>query len=139
MTGPTPSVVTCNLDVQLVGPNDDVVEVPVGLAYDATDPFAVSATFHTGQAEGVRWVFARELLAAGTMSPAGDGDVRVWPSRARGEDVVCIGLRSPDGAALLEAPARTVISFVRQTYRAVPAGSEAGRLDVDAAIEALLP
>jgi hypothetical protein len=140
MSATTPGVpgVTCDLDVNLVGPDEDFVAVPVALHYDTTDPYAVRSTFHTGQGEGVRWVFARELLAAGMTAPVGDGDVRVWPSVTRGRPVVCIGLRSPDGAALLEAPASTVQSFLTQTFRLVPEGSEAQLLDIDRTITSLL-
>ena len=133
-----PLPVTCDLDVHLVGPEDVVVAVPVALEYDTTDPYAVAATFHTGHGEGVRWVFARDVLSEGTRRPTGDGDVRVWPGRARGEEIVCIGLRSPDGAALLEAPAAQVRAFVERTYDAVPAGTETDRLDLDATVAALL-
>ncbi len=137
MSGTTPEV-TCDLDVNLVGPDEDVVAVPVALHYDTSDPYAVRSTFHTGQGEGVRWVFARELLARGMSAPAGEGDVRVWPSVTRGRPVVCIGLRSPDGAALLEAPASTVQSFLTKTFVLVPAGSEAQLLDIDSTITSLL-
>jgi hypothetical protein len=137
MSGSTAGV-TCDLDVNLVGPDEDVVAVPVALHYDITDPYAVRSTFHTGQGDGVRWVFARELLAEGMRTPAGDGDVRVWPSVTRGRPVVCIGLRSPDGAALLEAPASTVQSFLAKTFVLVPEGDETRLLDVDGAISLLL-
>ncbi len=76
-----------------------------GLRYDTADPYAVHATFHTGAEETVEWVFARDLLAEACTGP-GTGDVRVWPSRSHGQGVVCIALSSPEGEALLEAPAR---------------------------------
>jgi hypothetical protein len=43
---------------------------------------AIRMAFHVGTDEPVVWIFARELLAAGLASPAGDGDVRVWPGSA---------------------------------------------------------
>lgn len=137
MSGAAPGV-SCELEVNLVGPDEDVVAVPVALHYDTSDPYAVRSTFHTGHGDGVRWVFARELLAEGMRTAAGDGDVRVWPSVTRGQPVVCIGLRSPDGAALLEAPAPTVRSFLAETFTLVPEGSEARLLDLDATVAALL-
>jgi hypothetical protein len=138
MSGQSSASVSCDLDVLLVGPADELVPVPVALEYDADDPYAVAATFGTGQGEGVRWVFARDLLARGIRDTVGDGDVRVWPAVSRGEDVVCIGLRSPDGAALLEAPAGAVADFVTTTYDLVPPGRESGLLNLDSAIDALL-
>jgi sporulation and cell division protein SsgA len=54
--------------------------------------------------------------------------VHVWPSPASagGEpgSVLNIELSSPFGKAHLEAPAREVSDFVRQTYRIVPDGQE---------------
>ena len=132
------SGVTCDLDVNLVGPDDDMVAVPVALHYDTADPYSVRSTFHTGHGDGVRWVFARDLLAEGMRTAAGDGDVRVWPSVSGGCPVVCIGLRSPDGAALLEAPASTVRSFLAKTFTLVPEGSEGQLIDMDRTITALL-
>lgn len=130
--------VSCDLDVLLVGPADECVAVPVALEYDVGDPFAIAATFGPSTDGGVRWVFARDLLAQGLRATAGDGDVRVWPAVSHGKPVVCIGLRSPDGAALLEAPAHPLSAFVTSTYELVPEGRETRLLDLDATIEALL-
>ena len=80
MNGWEPSTVTRELTVQLVAPGDGSISLPVVLHYDLADPYAVHATFRTGQGDGVSWVFARELLTLGVHRPAGDGDVRVWPS-----------------------------------------------------------
>src|SRR4026208_2223438 len=106
MNGWAPTTVTREVTVQLVAPGDGSVSLPVVLHYDVVDPYAVHATFRTGQGGGVSWVFARELLALGVHRPSGDGDVRVWPSWSSGAEVVFIGLTSPDGEALLQAPTR---------------------------------
>lgn len=133
-----PSTVTRELTVHLVAPGDGNVALPVVLHYDVADPYAVLATFRTGQGDGVSWVFARELLTLGVHRPAGDGDVRVWPSWSAGSEVVVIGLTSPDGEALLQAPVRQLVDFLGRTYSLCPQGREERHLDWDAAIEALL-
>lgn len=133
-----PTTVTRELTVQLVAPGDGNVSLPVVLHYDIADPYAVHATFRTGQDEGVSWVFARELLTLGVHRASGDGDVRVWPSWSAGAEVVFIGLTSPDGEALLQAPTRDLVDFLGRTYTLCAQGQEADHLDIDSAIEALL-
>ena len=106
------TTVSCELHLRLVVSSESSLPVPAGLRYDTADPYAVHATFHTGAEETVEWVFARDLLAEGLHRPTGTGDVRVWPSRSHGQGVVCIALSSPEGEALLEAPARALESFL---------------------------
>jgi hypothetical protein len=136
------ATVTCELALELVVPGDAAVPLPVTLSYDATDPYAVHAVFRTGQGDGVEWVFARELLAGGVVGMTGEGDVRVWPADAEpgspAASAVNIALASPDGEALLAAPAGQLIDFVERTYDLVPEGCESLHLDVDATIQALL-
>ena len=132
------TTVTRELTVQLVAPGDGSVSLPVVLHYDVTDPYAVHATFRTGQGNGVSWVFARELLTLGVHRPSGDGDVRVWPSWSSGAEVVFIGLTSPDGEALLQAPIRDLVDFLGRTYALCAQGQEQDHIDIDGAIEALL-
>lgn len=138
MNGWVPTTVTRELTVQLVAPGDGSVALPVVMHYDVTDPYAVHATFRTGTGEGVSWVFARELLTLGVHQPAGDGDVRVWPSWSAGAEIVFVGLTSPDGEALLQAPTRDLVDFLGRTYSLCAQGQEAEHLDLDRAIEALL-
>ena len=138
MSGWGPTSVTQEMTVALVAPGDGTVSLPVVLDYDVKDPFAVHATFRTGQGEGVSWVFARDLLTLGIHRPSGDGDVRVWPSWSAGSEVVFIGLTSPDGEALLQAPTRELVDFLGRTYAVCAQGRENEHLDVDRAIEALL-
>jgi hypothetical protein len=138
MNGWVPTTVTRELTVQLVAPGDGSVALPVVMHYDLSDPYAVHATFRTGTGEGVSWVFARELLTLGVLRPAGDGVVRVWPSWSAGAEIVFVGLTSPDGEALLQAPTRDLVDFLGRTYSLCAQGQEAEHLDVDGAIEALL-
>ena len=122
--------------------------VPAALVYDSADPYAVRVRF--GDAgedldppdagpgdEGVEWLLSRELLRTGLSCPAGDGDVRVWPSRAA-LDVLFLQLRAPSGEALFELSAAVVGDFLRQTELLVPAGEESGLLQVDDELSALL-
>lgn len=136
--GRVPTSITRELTVQLVAPGDGTISLPVVLHYDVTDPYAVHATFRTGQGEGVSWVFARDLLTHGVHQPAGDGDVRVWPSWSSGSEVIFIGLTSPDGEALLQAPTRQLVDFLGSSYALCPEGQECEHLDLDRAIDALL-
>jgi sporulation and cell division protein SsgA len=138
MNGWASSTVTREVMVQLVAPGDGNVSLPVVLHYDTSDPYAVHATFRTGQGDGVSWVFARELLTVGVQRPAGDGDVRVWPSWSGGNEIVFIGLTSPDGEALLQAPTRELVDFLGRTYGLCPEGQEHNKLDLDRAIQVLL-
>ena len=86
----------------------------------------------------MQWVFARDLLQAGTEHPTGDGDVTCWPATISGERVICIALRSPSGQALLEAPASDIHEFLQRSYEVVPTGKEAEFLDIDGLIRDLL-
>jgi hypothetical protein len=138
MNGWASSTVTREVMVQLVAPGDGSVSLPVVLHYDTADPYAVHATFRTGQGDGVSWVFARELLTVGVQRPAGDGDVRVWPSWSGGQEIVFIGLTSPDGEALLQAPTRELVDFLGRSYGLCAEGQEHNNLDLDRAIEVLL-
>ena len=130
--------VSTELDVRLVTPGEGAVPLPVELRYSPADPFAVRATFRTGHGLGVCWVFARDMLASGTRTPTGEGDVRVWPAAHDEGSTVYISLCSPDGRALLEAPANLLREFISRTYVAVPPGTESHYLDLDATIDQLL-
>ena len=128
--------VTSQLELKLVVPGESTVPLAVVLRYTGADPYAVHAEFRTGLEESVEWVFARELLAEGVQRSAGEGDVRVWPSGAPGHEVVYVSLASPDGRALLQAPAPELVAFLRRTYDLVPEGMES--VDLDATLHALL-
>ncbi len=108
------------------------------LVYDRLDPFAVrmSLEAHSGT---IVWTFARELLAEGLYAPTGDGDVHVWPClSSEAEAVVVIELTSPDGKAMLHAPARLVHDFVAATVEVVGLGQESAHLPIDSLISRLL-
>ncbi|WP_410676273.1 SsgA family sporulation/cell division regulator [Amycolatopsis sp. cmx-4-68] len=122
------SVTTASIDFALrtfgAGPRP----VPAELEYDTRDPYAVSVVLHAG-ASAVRWLFGRDLLADGLLGRCGDGDVRIGP--AADPALVVVELTSPEGAAVLEAPATDIAAFLDQTYDSIPAGSESDWFDFD--------
>ncbi|MEU4036655.1 SsgA family sporulation/cell division regulator [Streptomyces collinus] len=132
------TVVERELELELVLSPDRSVPVPARLGYRSDDPYAVHITFHIDSEHPVDWTFARELLVEGVFRPCGHGDVRVWPTKVDGRGVVLMALSSPDGDALLQAPAAQVSAWLERTLRAVPPGSEGGRLGLDGALDELL-
>lgn len=110
----------------------------VELGFDARDPYAVTAAFHTEFGEVV-WTFARELLVNGLTGPTGDGDVEVWPAVGiTGAAAVRLEFRSPDGELLVETSSRGITDFVNRTRAIVPVGAESAHFDVDTLIDQLL-
>ena len=132
------ATVAAELGLRLVVPEHGGVPLTASLAYRDDDPYAIRMSFHVGMDDPVEWLFARDLLAVGMQTPAGDGDVRVWPSRSHGQGVVCIALSSPEGEALLEAPARALESFLKRTDAAVPPGTEHRHFDLDTELSHIL-
>ncbi|MBD0671788.1 SsgA family sporulation/cell division regulator [Streptomyces sp. CBMA156] len=131
------STVQGHLVMNLVVSHELSFRLPVDLAYEADDPYAVRLTFHLPGDAPVTWFFARELLLDGISGPAGEGDVHVRPV---GEELseVCIVLRSPDGDALLRAPSAPLIAFLARTDRLVPMGQELAGRDIDAQLADIL-
>ena len=80
----------------------------------------------------MEWIFARDLLADGLMTPEGDGDVLIWPSspssartgRPGPLSVLNMKLSSPFGEAHFEAPAEAIANFLDRTYRIAQMGRE---------------
>ncbi|MDI9836358.1 MULTISPECIES: SsgA family sporulation/cell division regulator [unclassified Streptomyces] len=131
-------VVERELELRLILSPERSVPVPARLGYHSDDPYAVHVTFHITSAQPVHWTFSRDLLIEGVFRPCGHGDVRVWPTKSEGRAVVLMALSSPDGDALLEAPAAQVSAWLERTLRAVPPGTEAGQLGIDDALDELL-
>ncbi|KOT86250.1 sporulation protein SsgA [Streptomyces sp. NRRL F-5755] len=131
------TVVERELELGLVLSPERSIPVPARLTYRTDDPYAVHVTFHIGSDAPVNWTFARELLVEGVFRPCGNGDVRVWPTKVDGRSVVCMALSSPDGEALLEAPAAAVSAWLERTLRVVPPGSEHEHLGLDKGLSAL--
>ena len=145
MTGaPTVSSV---LELRLVVPGGPSVPLRADLRYAADDPWAVRVIFQLGAQGGpgpegdgdVEWLFARQLLTDGVDATVGEGDVRVWPSIVAADRVVHLAMASPSGSALFELGRAALMAFLQQTYLAVPAGTEADVVDLDAELSLLLP
>jgi hypothetical protein len=131
-------VVERELEMRLVLSPERSVPVPARLSYRSDDPYAVHISFHINSDCPVNWTFARDLLVEGVFRPSGQGDVRVWPTKSDGRSVVLMALSSPDGDALLQAPAAQVSAWLERTLRAVPPGTEGGQLGIDDALDQLL-
>ncbi|GHJ36533.1 SsgA family sporulation/cell division regulator [Streptomyces sp. TS71-3] len=132
------TVMERQIELNLVLSPESSIPVPARFSYRTADPYAVHVTFHIGSDHPVRWTFARELLVEGVFRPCGYGDVRVWPTKVRDRRVVLMALSSPNGDALLEAPADVVCVWLRQTLAEVPPGAESERLGIDGALAELL-
>ncbi|MEU7569687.1 SsgA family sporulation/cell division regulator [Streptomyces fradiae] len=126
------------LEMRLVLSAEQSVPVPARLTYRTSDPYAVHVAFHIGSEHPVYWTFARELLVEGVFRPCGHGDVRIWPSKADGRNVVLMALTSPNGDALLEAPSSQVSAWLERTLRVVVPGTERELLGIDDGLAALL-
>ncbi|MFF3844760.1 SsgA family sporulation/cell division regulator [Streptomyces sp. NPDC002328] len=133
-----PTVVERELELGLVLSPERSIPVPARLGYHSDDPFAVHVAFHIHSERPVHWTFARELLVEGVFRPCGQGDVRVWPTKVDGRGIVMMALSSPEGDALLEAPAAQVTAWLERTLRAVPPGTESERLGLDEALDELM-
>jgi hypothetical protein len=137
-----PRTASAELAFRLIVPQQTIVPLVASFHYTSEDPYAIRIAFHVGLDEPVEWIFARELLSNGLKGRDGLGDVHVWPAPAQGggaaEQVLHIELSSPFGEAHFEAPIRDVSDFLRRTYKIVPAGEEAGFVNVEAELTNLL-
>ena len=131
-------LVECELEIRLVLSPERSLPVDARLAYRADDPYAAHIAFHVGPGAPVTWTFARELLVEGVFRPCGEGDVRVWPAKVQGRDLICLALSSPDGDALLEMPSSVVSGWLERILRTVPPGRESEILGLDVALTELL-
>jgi hypothetical protein len=122
---------------RLVVPDDRTVLFPGDLCYKSSDPYAVRITFRV-EDYTMDWVFARALLIAGLLEPAGVGDVQISPCRRDGVDTVQITLKAHHVYAVLEAPARMIGAFLKQTCQAVPLGTEHRHLNLDRLVSRLV-
>lgn len=112
----------------------EATEIPVELRYDARDPYAV--TFLVGP-HAVRWVFSRDLLAAGRHGIDGPGgDVTVAPAAT--DDELLLELSSPSGRVLLWVDIALVDRFLDTTYELVPDGAECLHIAWDHELGAVL-
>ncbi|MER7051678.1 MULTISPECIES: SsgA family sporulation/cell division regulator [unclassified Streptomyces] len=98
---------------------DDGGAIPVVLRYDPDrDPRSVCVGLPArGRGPGSReWVFSRELLEQGLRTPAGTGEVRVWPC---GRVQVVVEFHTPQGCSVVQFETKALIRFLRRTRAAV--------------------
>ncbi|MFC8455256.1 SsgA family sporulation/cell division regulator [Kitasatospora sp. NPDC057223] len=116
------------------------LSVPVAalLRYHPAEPYSVHLDNHVDLTTPVTWVFARELLAAGLDGRTGTGDVSVHPGAGDAPDALFIVLGGEEGTVVLRAQASQVRSFLADTERLVPFGSEHEHLDLDGLLRRLL-
>ena len=135
---PTTPWLSQDVDLACVDPWGRSVDVPTTLAYRKHDPYAVTLTFHSSAGD-VEWIVARTVLLHGLASPAGEGDVKVYPSiDADANAVAVLDFSSPDGRLMAQADTRELQAFLVRTFAAVPVGAESEHLDMDALIAGLL-
>ncbi|CAM5733594.1 SsgA family sporulation/cell division regulator OS=Streptomyces alboniger OX=132473 GN=CP975_13160 PE=3 SV=1 [Streptomyces alboniger] len=132
------TVVERELELRLILSREHSIPFLARLAYRSDDPYAVQVTFHVTSEHPVHWTFSRDLLVEGVFRPSGDGDVRVWPSKVDGRGVVLMALSSPDGDALVQAPAAQMSAWLERTLRVVPPGTEGEQLGIDGELDQLL-
>ena len=146
------ATVSAEFGLRLVAAEQTLFPLVASLHYAGSDPYAIRMAFHVGPEDPVEWIFARELFADGMITPAGDGDVQIWPSVAESNDagndadgndrgplsVLNIKLCSPFGEAHFEAPIEAIANFLDRTYGIVPMGRESAVMDIDGELSSLL-
>lgn len=123
-TRPTPPALEQRARARLITPEYEEVPVVTTLRYTPHDPLAVHIDFPVGASadrENVTWTFARALLAEGLTTPAGIGDVHLWPC---GPAHTVVELHSPQGMAMIRFDAPALRRFLRRSYAVVPLGGE---------------
>ncbi|RSN39906.1 SsgA family sporulation/cell division regulator [Amycolatopsis sp. WAC 04197] len=118
----------------------DGAEVPVDceLMYDTSDPFAVKLRFLRDSAIEVEWLVSRELLAAGLLTPSGEGDVRIGPDLTGAKRVMMM-LNTPAGTATFAVRLGELVEFLDCSHALVSAGEEWRWFDFDRELEWLAP
>ncbi|MFD5871116.1 SsgA family sporulation/cell division regulator [Streptomyces sp. NPDC060322] len=110
---------------------------PATALYDSSDPYAVQIRFPTldPRHPATSWTFARELLAKGLDTCAGEGDVHLCPHDAWWTR---LRLRGRTGTALLLLERTPLQRFVDDIYHWVPQGQEHGLLRLDEVLAQIL-
>lgn len=102
--------------------------LPIDLAYDQSDAWAVKFRFHTGEDSEPEWTFSRTTLPGSPEPYIVDGaDISFSrPTAANGQlaDHYTLGLDSSSGHCLVELPCEPVDEFTRRVYDLVPPGSD---------------
>ncbi|MGH3951435.1 MAG: SsgA family sporulation/cell division regulator [Pseudonocardiaceae bacterium] len=107
-------------------------------SYQADQPFSVTVAFQTGADRWVEWVFARDLLVAGLVGPAGIGDVRFVPFEDGEERLLLLQVESDEGRASWFLDRREAEEFVETSLYIVPEGKESDVFDLEGFIDEIL-
>jgi hypothetical protein len=135
---PVSSTVTQAIALHCLDELERPMAFMASFGYHPDDPYAVWLTFHI-PAGDVRWAVARSLLQRGLIEPAGEGDIRLWPSIDEdGRAVVSLDFHSPEGRLLTTARTADLHAFLTRTWAVVPQGTESERVDLDLLVESLL-
>ena len=119
-------------------PEDSTVEC--AFRYGADDPLAVHLELRVSAGTPITWVVGRDVLSAGVKGLSGDGDFKVWPSRAQSDaPLLYLRLERPRGRATFAADLTEVHRWLEHTYELVPAGEEDALLDWDTLTRVPLP
>lgn len=132
------SVIDQAVQARLIATAPRSQAIPANLRYDRADPFAVRLVFPpSASLDGaeVAWTFGRDLLEEGLSAPAGAGDVQIWPYDS---DAVVVEFHAVGGMAVVQFDAQELRTFLTRSYAIVAKGDEAGHLDVEADLAALL-
>ncbi len=132
------ATVTAELGLRLVVPEHGGVPLTATVCYRGDDPYAIRVSFHVGMDDPVEWIFARDLLAVGMQTAVGEGDVRVWPAAAPGQDVLNLSQSSPFGQAHFEAPLAALSDFLLRTFEIVPPGRDGDFIDIEGGLKDLI-
>ncbi|WP_354644116.1 SsgA family sporulation/cell division regulator [Kitasatospora camelliae] len=134
-----PDALTCPLAVHVLNSPYPDLPLPAELRFDPDHPYEVCLAFPApdpvAEEDDRSWYFGRDLLVEGCEAPAGQGDVQVAPAD---EGRTVISLSGVDGTALICASTPRIEVFLRRSLALVPAGSEAGHLDLDTLLDRLL-
>lgn len=121
----------------LLLPYCDDLRLPVWLSYHPQDCYAARLTFWAAGAEGVTWIFGWELLAAGLVRSAGDGEVRVAPVPGAGAVLLALGCGVGE-PAYLEMAAADIERFVAEAGRRSRADSATVAPALDGELDRIL-
>ena len=112
------------------------LEAPWGLVPLKDGSFLISER-DTRKIIRVRGGSTSEIRTIDEADPAGEGDIRVWPSiDERGSAAVVMELHSPDGRLVAQLETHALYRFLTRTLALVPAGIEP--IDLDLLVESLV-
>lgn len=132
------AVIDHNVHARLITRASSPSPLTAELRYSPADPLAVQVRFPPESSlDGVEvvWTFARDLLAAGVRTLAGEGDVQVWPA---GPAHTMLELHGSEGVALIQLDTGTLRRFLRAAYGCVPKGREQSGVRLDRGLTELL-